>query len=147
VIDFDGKEKAMTTIGALSSFVMAQRFVTSDRVGSETAFGDHFQQQILQPDGSPGDRLSELTAQLDALKEQELRMPIHDFLMAKFSLQDQITAERIKAGEDLETMGIDFGGQKFTIAAKRLDPDLVKSVQLPEAMMARIASHRDYSGV
>lgn len=137
----------MTTIGALPSLMMVHRSVAPDRPVSNAAFGNHLDQQAAQPGEAQGDRLSELTAQLEELKTRELRMPIHDYLMAKFSLQDQITTERIKAGEDLETMGIDFGGQKFVIAAKRLDPALLKSVQLPDEMLARIASHTLHSRV
>jgi TolA-binding protein len=129
----------MTTINALPSFTTPRRSPASDSTASNAAFGSYMDQQAARTEPSHAERISDLQEQLDALEKRQLRMSINDYLTAKFTLQDQMTTERLEAGEDLETMGIRFNDHVFTIAAKRLDPDLLKSVQLPDEVMARLS--------
>jgi hypothetical protein len=129
----------MTTIGSVPSFSMGEGQSVARRSASRTGFNDHYDQASVRVAKTQPDGLAELMEQLEALKGRQLDMSIRDYLLASFSLQDQIAAERLAAGEEVETLGIRYEGQVFRIAGQRLD------VELPQVDATKLFELRRYS--
>ena len=135
----------MTTIGSMPSFPATPRRTDFNGAAAPVGFADHYDLIAARTSEEQSDRLNELTAELDALEGWQLSMSISDYLFASFSLKEQIAAERINLGENIDTMGVNFEGRVFAIGLKRLNVDLLEAVRLPETMMAKLAEPRGYS--
>ncbi|WJH40986.1 hypothetical protein N7E02_10750 [Aliirhizobium terrae] len=85
------------------------------------------------------DRLKEVTEALVALQRQHLRMSNTQYLLARFALQEQITIERQKAGEDIETVGIRIEGKTFEIGGRCRNPDFMEAAKLPADVRGQVA--------
>lgn len=129
----------MTTIGSIPYAAVTHRFDPVDRSRSNTAFTDEVGSEAPLAAKPQSEKLSKLLADLEDLKDQELKMPISEYLFARFTLQEQISTERLNAGEDLDVIGIRFEGRVFQIAGKRLDKSLLEIIKAPEVEMAQVA--------
>jgi hypothetical protein len=127
------------------SSAIVNRHLTRDRTAQGTGFGDEQGGKAATPPDTrqQSQKLEGLQAQLEALKKRELSMPISDYLTAKFTLQEQITTERLNAGEKLDVLGVEFNGRVFQIGGKRLDVQLLKEVEPSELTMVSVAKPED----
>lgn len=135
----------MTTIGPASNYVFTSRFRTNEEPGANTAFAEHLLPQSSGP-AEVSDRLSDLMDQLETVRRNQLRMSNRDYLVATFTLQEQISAERLAAGQDLETMGVRYEGRVYNIAYEergRLSPDTVLAADAGIALIAKLRRHGD----
>lgn len=131
----------MTTIQSMSSTATAHRYGVRDRTAPEAGFRNEDGGKAdtsLKPQ-QKSEKLEGLQTELEALKKRELSMPISDYLVAKFTLQEQITTEKLNAGEKLDVLGIEFNGRVFQIGGKRLDVSLLKKVDPSGLEMVQVA--------
>jgi|GEM_PF-4019436 len=123
----------MTTIGATSQLPAFQyaRPPERDNPAAETA------PRPEQADASSGaggpDRLKALMDRLDALKRQQVNMSNHDYLMGSLSLKEEISTERLNAGENLDTFSVEFGGRVFNLAGKVSGPGSLEFARVSDA--------------
>ena len=116
----------MTTIGPATGFPPIQPFANVDR--RETRAG--FDEQLARANAPTSDastaqaqspRLESLLSDLKDLKSRQLEMSIKEYLSASFALKEQISTERLNAGEDLDTVGVRFNGQNYRLAVRPID--------------------------
>src|SRR5262245_51551703 len=110
---------AMTTIGSTSSFTSAGRSTSGARPASGASFADQMASGAAAPDNAPSDKLEDLLSQLEELRKQQRSMSNSEYLSAKLSLQEQISTERLNAGEDLDVIGMRFEGRVYQLAGKK----------------------------
>ncbi|MDR6821036.1 hypothetical protein J2X76_006236 [Neorhizobium sp. 2083] len=134
----------MTTIQSMSSFATVHRYGARDRTTPGAGFReeDAGKADAIEPQ-QKSEKLEGLQTELEALKKRELCMPISDYLVAKFTLQEQITTEKLNAGEKLDVLGIEFNGRVFQIGGKRLDVSLLKKVESSGLEMVQVAKPED----
>lgn len=118
----------MTTISGFSSSFMLQRPANPAKPGADGDFAAQYEAVADQSDDSHADRIDQLQTELDALQDRQFSMSNRDYILAQFTLLDQLATERLQAGEDIETLGFRFEGQIFNIAGKIMKVDLSQSI-------------------
>ncbi|MGK9051252.1 hypothetical protein [Xaviernesmea oryzae] len=135
----------MTTISSMPYFSTMQRYAEVNRKNSNTGFADQMGQPTTSSSQTQSDKLTSLLAEADALQKKQVHMSNRDYLLANFTLQEQIAAERLKAGEDLNTFRVQFEGRVFNLAGKMLDLGSLESAKVSNAGMVQPAKPRDFT--
>ncbi|SNY93130.1 hypothetical protein SAMN04515647_3409 [Cohaesibacter sp. ES.047] len=119
----------MSTIGSSYNFVTLSTFNNSKQSASETRFDSSPKQaeEAVGPKGS--EHLSELMTDLKDLKQQQVHMSPREYLSASLTLKEQISSERIKAGEQLDVFDVQFEGQIFQLAGKIYGPETLNAIK------------------
>ncbi|CDZ67970.1 Hypothetical protein NGAL_HAMBI2605_62530 [Neorhizobium galegae bv. orientalis] len=133
----------MTTIQSMSISATAGRYAARERSSPDAVFNHENAGEAVSAAKLPSDKLKGLQEDLEALKKEQLNMPISDYLVAKFTLLEQITTEKLNAGEKLDVLGWQIEGRVFQIGGKRLDPGLLKTAELPSLEMAKVVKPED----
>ncbi|MFC3074009.1 hypothetical protein [Shinella pollutisoli] len=129
----------MTTIGSTSYSAFTGRHAAersksgSDLAGQETA-------SLTKP---RPDKLASLLAELKELQGQQMKMSNKDYLFASLSLKEQISTERLNAGEDLDVIGVRFEGRVFNLAGKVFGPGSLDAARIPDSEMVQLARPGD----
>lgn len=135
----------MTTIGTTPSFSAVQRYNGADRSAVRSDFTDQMEQATASR-GEPATRLAELRAEAEALKKRQLQMSNTDYLLAKFTLDEKIGAERLNAGEELDTFRVRFEGRIFNLAGKMYDSGMLKQAEISQVGMVPVATPKERPG-
>lgn len=127
----------MTTIGSTPYSAVTNRYAAVERsktssdstkqIGPEAA-------STTKPQQS--DKLATLMAELKELKKQQVNMSNRDYLFASLTLEEQISTERLNAGEDLDVLGVRFEGRVFNLAGKVFDPESFKFTKIADSGFA-----------
>jgi len=119
----------MSTIEPTYCFTAASPYAVVNRLASDTSFADQLEQATSRSSQTPSDRLTSLLADLEELKRRQVTMSPGDYLAAALPLQEQISTERLNAGEDLDVFGVRFEGQVYKLAGKLYDPGSLEFVK------------------
>ncbi|MFN3523586.1 MAG: hypothetical protein ACK4YQ_15170 [Phenylobacterium sp.] len=92
-----------------------------------------------QSGATPPGRLQALQAELAELESRQSSLPVRDFLHASFTLKEQITTERVAAGEDLDVIGVQFAGQVYRLGGRFLGglSELAETGEVRTVQLAR----------
>lgn len=131
----------MTAISITS--YLPQRYTGLNRASSGGELPEGAGQAAAQPGTAQSDKLAKLQADLEALKSRQARMSPGEYLVASFTLQEQIATERLNAGEDLDRIRIQFEGRIFNLAGKRLDLSDLKATKVSGIEMVRPVQPED----
>ncbi|PIP00585.1 hypothetical protein [Pleomorphomonas carboxyditropha] len=123
----------MNTIGSTSYFTFDNRYSAVNRPESPTDFANQLGSETASTTKPEADKLTSLLAQLEELKKHQLNMSINDYLLANFTLKEQISTERLNAGEDLDHFGVNFEGRTFKLAGKVFGPDSLGFAKIPDS--------------
>ena len=114
----------MTTITSAAYYAANTRYAGASRA-SAPSDGSPFagQQKMASPVGkAESDKLADLLVQRKELQQQQVKMTIRDYIVAMFTLGEQIATEGLNEGEELERVGVRFEGRIYNLAfGKRLD--------------------------
>ncbi|MGX5736422.1 hypothetical protein [Bosea thiooxidans] len=136
----------MTTIGSTPYFTAASRPASVARPASGGGFADQTASEATASSKAPSDKLTDLLSQLEQLRNRQLQMSNSEYLSAKLSLQEQISTERLNAGEDLDVIGMRFEGQVYQLAGKKLDLASLKIAGPSQIAMVQPAAIGDIQG-
>lgn len=113
----------MTAIGAATLTPMMHSFA-----GSARSTPDAF----AEATAAQQDKLVALLAAERALKQSQFGMSNSEYLHAKFAIQEQIGAERLSRGADLDVFTFRHEGRTYDLAGKMLDASSLKATRLTD---------------
>ncbi|MFB9951220.1 hypothetical protein ACFFP0_20425 [Rhizobium puerariae] len=135
----------MTTIGSTSYFSALQRYTGADRTKSGADSADRTAQPAASSSQTQSARLTSLLKEAEDLQKKQARMSNRDYLLASFTLQEQIAGERLKAGEDLDTIRVQFEGRTFNLAGKILDTASLEFTKVSGTEKVQLARPRSFT--
>jgi hypothetical protein len=134
----------MTVIRAASYFPPIQRYAGTDRSPASTSVADQTSQTAPQSSNGTSDKLASLLTEAQSLSRRQAQLSPTDYLTAKFTLEEQISAEKLKAGEDLDQFSVRVGDRVFNLAGKMYGPETLQSAKISDIPMVQVAKPSDF---
>lgn len=134
----------MTIVRAASYFPAIQRYAGTDRSPASTSVADQTSQTTTQSSNGTSDKLASLLAQAQSLSQRQAQLSPTEYLNAKFTLAEQISAERLKSGEDLDQFSVRVGDRVFDLAGKMYGPETLQGAKVSDIPMVQAAKPSDF---
>ncbi|KPH77376.1 hypothetical protein [Bosea vaviloviae] len=135
----------MTTIGSTSYSAVTSRYAAVERSQSST-FADQIGQETASTTGPQSGKLATLSAELKELQRQQVNMSNRDYLLANLTLKEQVSTERLNAGEGLDVIGVRFEGRIFNLAGKAFGPRSLDFAKISYSDMVQLVEPEDKLG-